>query len=73
MAHEFRVCTLSPASPNLSLGKRVSCVTSMPRSGVPFPSSAGGVENIAVGRGAKRTRRNALMDGQSASQIQLRY
>ena len=45
----------------------------MPRSGVPFPSSASGAENITVGRGGKRTRRNALMDGQSASQIQLRY
>src|SRR5579863_9380969 len=38
-------------------------------SAIPFPSSANGSENIAVIRGGKRTRRNALIDGKSASQI----
>ena len=64
---------LSPASFNLSLGKPGICVTSMPCGGVPFPSSASGVENITISRGDKRTRRNALMDGQSAPQTQPCY
>jgi hypothetical protein len=41
----------------------------MSSTSIPFPSSANGKENITFSRGAKRTRRNALIDGQSASQI----
>ena len=48
-------------------------MTNMSYSGVPFPPSTIGAENIAVRRGDKRTRRNALMDGQSTPQIQLLY
>jgi hypothetical protein len=38
--------------------------------GIPFPSSASGKENVTVSRGGKRTRHNALMDGKSHRQNQ---
>ncbi len=34
---------------------------------IPFPSSGDDKENIPVTRNEKRTRRNALIDGQSAT------
>ena len=46
-----------------------SYLKTMSSTSIPFPSSANGKENITFSRGAKRPRRNALIDGQSASQI----
>jgi len=52
---------------SLSSQLSASCLLNMISAGITFPSSAGGTENIAAIRGGKRTRRNALMNGKSAS------